>query len=358
LKAAHALLYRYAIPFTEAITVHGLKLLQREGIILALKTTEDGHTAYGEIAPLPGLHKENLASAEAQLVEVLSKHEFINHSIFHDQLFPSVRTGLEMAMINLDAAVSGKSPKFSNAAEHPSKHVPVNALLFGDIQQVEQRAVEYFNLGYRTFKLKISSRNSDIAIRSIETLHHIFGNTIDIRLDANQSFSLDDALEFAAHIPLESIAYIEEPLKNAEDLGEFFAKTAIPSALDETLWQKPELLAQIPPEALAALILKPNQLGGISVALELALYAKKHNLLTVFSSAFESGISLSFYTWLAASASSEPAACGLDTYRYLKRDLLETPFRAENGLLDAHKLYRAGLIVNKSDLKLISLWSM
>ena len=85
---------------------------------------------------------------------------------------------------------------------------------------------------------------------------------------------------------------------------------------------------------------------------------KKNNLLTVFSSAFESGISLSFYTWLAASASSEPAACGLDTYRYLKRDLLETPFRAENGLLDTYKLYREGLIVNKSDLKLISLWSM
>jgi len=358
LKATHALLYRYVIPFTEAITVNGLRLLQREGIILALKTTEDGHTAYGEIAPLPGLHKETLESAEAQLVEVLSKHEVVNNSFFHDQLFPSVRTGLEMAMINLEATVSGESPTFSNAAELPAKHVPVNALLFGDTPQVEQRAVEFFNLGYRTFKLKISSAHCEIAIRSIETLHRTFGNTIELRLDANQSFSLDEAIEFAGHIPMESIAYIEEPLKNAEDLGEFFAKTAIPSALDETLWQRPELLEQIPPEALSALILKPNRLGGISVALKLALYAKRNNLLTVFSSAFESGISLSFYSWLAAAASAEPAACGLDTYRYLKHDLLETPFSAENGRLDAHKLYHEGRIVNKRDLKLISLWSM
>ena len=358
MNAAHALLYRYAIPFTEAITVKGHRLILREGIILALKTPGEGYTAYGEIAPLPGLHQESLESAEEQLVEVFSKHEVIDHCILHDGLFPSVRTGLEMAMINLDTAVSGKAPAFCRTAEPPAKHIPVNALLFGDTKQVIQRAENYFNIGYRTFKLKISVENSDTAIRSIEALHRIFGSTIELRLDANQSFSLDDALEFARDIPEGSVAYIEEPLTYAEHIGEFYAKTAIRSALDETLWQKPELLDHIPTEALSALILKPNRLGGISVTLELARWAKKRNLLTVLSSAFESGISLSFYTWLAASVSSEPTASGLDTYRYLKDDLLETPFGSENGLLDVYKLFSEGKIVKKRDLKLTSLWTM
>jgi len=358
LKTTHALLYRYAIPFTEAITVKGHRLLQRDGIILALKTTGDGLTAYGEIAPLPGLHLESIESAEEQLVEVVSKHEFVDHGILPDGLFPSVRTGLEMAIINLDAVLSGEAPAFSYVIENRAKHVPVNALLFGKTVQVIERAEEYFKLGYRTFKLKVSSVESDSAIRNIETLHRIFGSSIELRLDANQSFTLDEALDFAGHIPLESVSYIEEPLKLAEHIGEFHAKTAFRSALDESLWQKPELLEQIPPEALSALILKPNRLGGISVTLKLVEYAKQHNLLTVFSSAFESGISLSFYSWLAASLSSEPSACGLDTYRYLKQDLLETPFGTENGLLDAHKLYKEGQIVNKNNLKLTSLWTL
>ena len=85
---------------------------------------------------------------------------------------------------------------------------------------------------------------------------------------------------------------------------------------------------------------------------------KKNNLLAVFSSAFESGISLSFYSWLAASGNSNPAACGLDTYRYLKHDLLETPFGSEQGLLDAYRLYREGMIVNEKELKLTSLWTL
>jgi len=358
LTATHALLYRYAIPFTEAITVQGHQQLQREGIILALKTAAEDHTAYGEIAPLPGLHKESLESAEEQLVKLLAKHETVDHRILHDGLFPSVRTGLEMAIINLNAALTGKAPSFSGSAAPRSQHVPVNALLFGDTKQVIQRAENYFNIGYRTFKLKISAGNSDTAIRSIEALHNIFGNTIEVRLDANQSFSFDEALYLAREIPDGIVSYIEEPLTHAEHIGEFHAKTAIRSALDETLWQKPELLDHIPAKALSALILKPNRLGGISVALELARWAAAHNLLTVFSSAFESGISLSFYSWIAASLSSEPAACGLDTYRYLKDDLLATHFRAENGVLDAYKLYREGLIVNHRELKPLSLWTV
>ena len=357
MNASHIVLYRYAIPFTEPITVKGRRLVQREGLILALKSPGERHIGYGEIAPLPGLHREVLQSAEAQLVELLAKHDLANPDLLLEGLYPSVRTGLEMAMINLDAAISGTFPVFADAG--PVAHqVPVNALLFGDKALIMQRAEEYFTLGYRTFKLKVTASDTENAIKSIPALHRTFGERIELRLDANQSLSLDEALDFAQHIPQGSVAYIEEPLKEAELIGEFYAKTAIPSALDETLWQKPELLDEIPEASLAALILKPNRLGGISAALHFARYAKEHNLLAVFSSAFESGISLSFYTWLAASTASKPAACGLDTYRYLKRDLIETPFGAENALLDTQKLYKEGLKVNQSSLKRTSLWTL
>lgn len=357
MKASHIVLYRYAIPFTEPITVKGKRLVQREGIILALKSHEERHIAYGEIAPLPGLHRESLHLAEIQLIELLAKYDFAAPCLLQDGLYPSVRTGLEMAMINLEAAISGTLPAFSDSG-YIAGQVPVNALLFGETVSIIKRAEEYFTRGYRTFKLKITAVDADNAIRSIRALHRMFGNRIELRLDANQSLSLDEALDFAGNIPKESIAYIEEPLKHAGQIGEFYAQTAILSGLDETLWQKPELLDQIPEAALAALILKPNRLGGISAALQLARYARKHKLKAVFSSAFESGISLSFYSWLAASTASKPAACGLDTYRYLKHDLLETPFRAENAFLDAAKLYREGMKVSQRSLMRTSIWTL
>ncbi len=357
MNASHVVLYRYTIPFTEPITVKRQRLVQREGIIIALRSTDGQHVAYGEIAPLPGLHQETLQSAEAQLFELLAKHDLAAPEMVLDGLYPSVRTGLEMAMINLDAAISGVLPSFSDVRPI-AQNVQVNALLFGDTPLVMQRAEEYFTLGYRTFKLKVSANTITNSVNSIRELHRTFGDTVELRLDANQSLSLDEAISFAKQIPLGSITYIEEPLQQAELICDFYAQTAIHSALDETLWQKPELLSQIPEACLAALILKPNRLGGISAALHFAQYAREKNLLAVFSSAFESGISLSFYTWLAASTASKPAACGLDTYRYLQHDLLETPFGAENALLDPQKLYRDGVMVRLRGLRRTSLWTM
>jgi len=362
LNASHVVLYRYAIPFTEPITVKRQRLVQREGIIIALKSTDGEHIAYGEIAPLPGLHNETLELAEAQLVDLLSKRGMTTPGMttpdsLPEELYPSVRTGVEMAMINLDAAMSGVLPSFSET-EEAIQQVPVNALLFGDTALIMQRAENYFALGYRTFKLKISADTLTNSINSIRELHRTFGDTVALRLDANQSLSLDEAISFARQIPPGSVAYIEEPLQQAEGIGEFYAKTAIHSALDETLWQKPELLFKIPTASLAALILKPNRIGGIFVARQFALYAREKNLLAVFSSAFETGISLSFYTWMAASTATKPAACGLDTYRYLQHDLLETPFGAENALLDPHKLYRDGVKVKQRSLRRTSLWAM
>jgi len=357
MKASHVTLYRYSIPFTEPVTVKGARLLQREGIILALTSRESGKIACGEIAPLPGLHKELFQSAEAQLVEVLAKHNFAASPIMQEQLYPSVRTGLEMAMINLETANRGGRSAFS-PLEESAKQVPLNVLLFGDTAKIIERAECLFNVGYRTFKLKITAGKTDEALRSLEALHRTFGQQIELRLDANQSLLMDEALDFARSAPAGSIDYIEEPLQDAELIGELHAKTGLYSALDETLWQRPEMLSHIPVAALKALILKPNRLGGISVALHFARYAQENRLKAVFSSAFESGISLSFYTMLAASLSSLPAACGLDTYRYLEYDLLETPFGSENGLLDAETIYLNAQKVNLRMLKRTSLWTL
>ncbi|NTW70129.1 MAG: o-succinylbenzoate synthase [Chlorobiaceae bacterium] len=357
MKASHVTLYRYSIPFTEPVTVKEVRLLHREGIILALRSLSSGKTAYGEIAPLPGLHKELFQSAESQLIELLAKHNFAAAQIMQEDLYPSVRTGLEMAMINLETSDKGAYLSWF-PPEKRAKFVPVNALLFGDSAKILERAEMLFKLGYRTFKLKISAGKTDDALRSIEALHRTFGEQIELRLDANQSLLLEEALSFAKSTPPGSITYIEEPLLEAELIEEFHAKTGIPSALDETLWQKPELLKQIPVAALSALILKPNRIGGITASLQFARYAMENNLKAVFSSAFESGISLSFYTMLAASLSPEPAACGLDTSRYLEYDLLEKPFGGENGMLDAEVLYLGGQKVNEHMLKRTSLWTL
>ncbi|NTU97823.1 MAG: o-succinylbenzoate synthase [Chlorobiaceae bacterium] len=357
MNISHLFLYRYAIPFTEPVTIRGHRITERDGIVLALKCRDGERTAYGEIAPLPGLHRETLDMAEAQLVDLVSSHALSISGALPDRLYPSVQTGIEMALINLEADASGSPPSFFPESAG-TELLPLNALLFGDALSVTSKAETLYNLGYRAFKLKVDAGNAATAIECIHTLNSRFGSEIELRLDANQSFTLEQAVAFAGNLPAGSVSYIEEPLQDAACIGEFHARTSICSALDETLWQHPELYGMIPKSAIKALILKPNRLGGIAATREIMLRAASAGHQTVLSSAFESGISLGLYAWLAATSSPEPAACGLDTFRYLNHDLTEAPFGSGNSLVDARKAFNEGQKVNLHTLKLLSIWTL
>jgi len=357
LNASFLHLYRYSIPFNEPVTVRNHRLLNREGIIIALKSSDGAMISYGEIAPLPGLHEETLHMAEHQFMEYIYNHKLSTIDLLPEGLFPSVKTGIEIALFNFKAVNSGIPPFFSSPSPSASR-VPINALLAGERESIIVRAETLYNLGYRTFKLKVTPKNAEQTLGVIRELSLKFGETVALRLDANQSFSLDEAVEFSKNIIRDNISYIEEPLTDPILIGEFHARTAVRSALDETLWQQPYLMRSFPPGALKALVLKPNRLGGIVETLRLAQYARENNLLAVLSSAFESGISLSFYAWLAAHTSTEPAASGLDTGRYLEYDLLDLPFGSSSDTLTPQELYWNGHKVATSHLKPSSIWTL
>ena len=363
MKPLHADISRYGIPFTGPVTVRGVVLEKREGLVLSLKSK--GAIAYGEIAPLPGLHDESLDEAEKALAAFLPKLSGLTrnsteerHKLFDGaELPPSVITGLEMALINLEAAENGSIPVFPGSFP-PARQVPVNALLAGNASAVMNRAQLRFSQGFRAFKLKVRADRIDEAIACIRTIHSAFGDKAELRLDANQSLELDHAVEFGRALPPGSVTYIEEPLKDASLIPDFHARTGIHSALDESLWQQPELLGLLPPSSIGALILKPNRIGGIMKSLDLAAIAYRMGIPAVLSSAFESGISLGFYALMAAVSAPSPAACGLDTASFLANDLPDIPFSSPEGFADPVAAWINSFSVREELLKPVMSWAL
>jgi len=362
-KLLHADICRYELDFTAPVTVRGVLLDKREGLLLHLNSEEA--TAYGEVAPLTGLHAESLDEALQTLTTFIPELSRLDRNSsderrrFLDEatLPPSVATGIEMALINLDAAERGGLPAFPGAVP-PASKIPVNALLAGDRETVLDRAAKRYAEGFRAFKLKVRKGQLDEAISSIRAFHDMFGNNAELRLDANQSLDFDEAVGFGKALPHGSISYIEEPLTDAALIPEFHAATGLPSALDESLWQRPELLDEIGPDPLGALVLKPNCIGGIAKSLELAAKAHRMGLQAVFSSAFESSVSLGMYALLAAVSSPNPAASGLDTANFLADDLTDTPFAAPNGFADPAAAWRNSLRVKPKMIQTIESWSL
>lgn len=341
MRIAHSSILRYAVPFTAPMRLTGRNLAQREGLVVILFGSS-GRMGVGEIAPLPGLHRELLEEALLQLrttLALLRQQPLPNTFSPLDgvyclpgDLYPSVRTGLEMALLNLFAVESlVQLPDLPGCGGRAA--VRLNGLVSGTVGDMEEQAERLLAEGYRTLKLKVGRLELRQEIAMVRFVRSIVGSGIELRLDANRSWALDTAVEFGKAITDADISYIEEPLFNAAQLPDFVRATGIRIALDESLAAGNPMPA-LDPSVVAALVIKPSVVGGLAQSIELIRCAQQHGVISVLSSAFETGVSLGMYAWLASTANTADVACGLDTYKALQHDIISPPFSAEHGLVE------------------------
>jgi O-succinylbenzoate synthase len=72
-------------------------------------------------------------------------------------------------------------------------------------------------------------------------------------------------------------------------------------------------------------VLKPTLLGGISNTLHMAERVLRFGITPVVSSAYESGVGTAALIALAAGIGERQVPAGLDTYRALADDVLDSP---------------------------------
>ena len=121
---------------------------------------------------------------------------------------------------------------------------------------------------------------------------------LKLRLDANRGFTLEQAIEFAACLPLDTIEYIEEPCQNPQDNLAFYQAIGMPYALDESLNDPDYQFAM--QNGLTALIIKPMLLGSIEKLANLIDTAQSYGVRCIISSSLESSLGISDLAHLAA----------------------------------------------------------
>jgi len=326
-------LYRYSLPFSRPLKLGGATLNHREGLLLRL-AGDDGSEGWGETAPLPGFSTESLVDAASQLRRLAGSMmsseatddwvdpygEFAREL---DRTAPSVRFGFELAVWNLYGALSGRTlPELVKPS--PRDEVQVNGLLSGSPADVLEEARRMREAGYPSVKLKVGARTVAEDTALVRALGEELGPNTSLRLDANRAWGYEEAAEFVRGAAGVRFEYIEEPLTDPALLPGLVREFDVPVALDESL-------LGLGPEALEehryarAFVLKPTLLGGISRTLRIAERALRLGVRPVVSSAYESGVGTAALVALAAGIGEHPVPAGLDTYRAIAGDVLETP---------------------------------
>ncbi|KAL3512857.1 hypothetical protein ACH5RR_025574, partial [Cinchona calisaya] len=359
-------LYRIPLcaPPTSSFRFNESSIFYREGFVIRL-SLEGGGTGFGEVAPLE-IHKENMLDVEEQLrflIHVIEGREstyflpLLNGSISSwiwnclgispESLFPSVRCGLEMAILNAIAASKGSSllgilyPQTEELGRKVSD-VKICGLIdsIGGPMEMASAASALVEEGFTAIKIKVGRRANPMEdAKVIQEVRRKVGNQIELRVDANRSWTFAEAVEFANLVKNFDLQYIEEPVKDEDDIIKFCEETGLPVALDETANNTRanplEVLKKYSHSGVVAVVIKPSMIGGFERAALVARWAQQQGKMAVISATFESSLGLSSYTQFSSYLDLQNAeicrvmnkeppvqlAHGLGTYKWLKEDV-------------------------------------
>jgi L-alanine-DL-glutamate epimerase-like enolase superfamily enzyme len=135
--------------------------------------------------------------------------------------------------------------------------------------------------GFQGAKIKVGlSRVADDVAR-LRAVRQAVGDGFEIMVDANQCFTLSEALRRAAAYADLGIAWFEEPLPADEIVGHarLAASTPVPIAVGESLFSPSQFAAYIQQGACSIVQADVARIGGITPWLKVAHLAECHNLM-------------------------------------------------------------------------------
>lgn len=345
MKIARIDIAKYSLPLTRRYKAGTVDVAQREGRLVRL-LSDTGLLGYGEIAPLPGLHKETLQDIDALLAVVCPELEgktFERFGALADNVAnriaasaprgdfgaPSAVFGLQCAAASVFAQAEGTTPAWI-LSKKPRPHVTVNALFIGDVTEAAEAIASGTLDAYPSVKVKVGRGSVGAEREMLEVLLSGLDEAVTLRIDGNRKLTIEEAVARFKGLPPERIEYLEEPLADPAQLADLHAATGLTMGLDETL-HVPGLKHVGRASYVSAWILKAARVGHWKRLLFLSKEAKEHGAVSVVSSCLESGLGLGWQIQMAAALPGTVAAAGLGTESWLRIDTVAPPYDSSRG---------------------------
>jgi o-succinylbenzoate synthase len=211
--------------------------------------------------------------------------------------FPSIQFGLETAFKSLESL--DQFQLFPSSFTKGIDTIPINGLVWmGSEDFMREQIKDKINLGFKCIKLKIGAIDFQTELNILKSIRKEFSvSDIELRVDANGAFLIEDALEKLKQLSEFQLHSIEQPIKTKQfdAMAKLCDETPLPIALDEELIgvfthaNKLKLLQTIKPQYI---ILKPSLVGGYKESMQWIDFAEGLNIKWWVTSALESNIGL------------------------------------------------------------------
>lgn len=151
-------------------------------------------------------------------------------------------------------------------------HVPVKEIV-ANAERVARR-------GFRGVKIKVGRPHVTEDLRRLTAVRKAIGNEMELMVDANQHFTVAEAIRRARHFEALDLAWFEEPLPADDVSGHalLVAGTSLPIAVGESLYSLAQFRDYLQRGACTVVQADVARIGGITPWLKCAHLAESFNV--------------------------------------------------------------------------------
>jgi o-succinylbenzoate synthase len=338
MSIARARLRAYSLPLRDAWPSADGDLNDRRGWILALED-DLGRVGLGDAAPFPGFGLETHASAGAGLKLAMPRLVGMTRDGYAAAIVdlprlapvaaaPTARAAIDCALHDLIAQEENLTLARYLGGTRTLREVPVNVTI---PRVPPERAAELAKravaAGVGTLKLKVGGAASHEDEARLRAVREAVGSGIRIRVDANQAWSAEEAIEALRALAGYELEYAEQPVgaDDIEGLARVRRSSPVPIAADEAVRGKETAKEIMYRSAADILIIKPMALGGLREARAVLNVAEEGDMPVVVTSLVESAVGRTVALHFAASLGETAYAHGLATADALSADIAPSP---------------------------------
>jgi L-alanine-DL-glutamate epimerase-like enolase superfamily enzyme len=339
--------------------VHGITATQRS--VLVRVATETGAEGWGNVDPTPGYSAVSAGQIHATIAAVAPALMGFDPFNIHAALArmdsavteaSEAKAAIEMAFIDLKARALGL-PVHTLLGGRVKDAVTLNAWI-GTVPpgQAAAEAVAWYERGFRTAKIKVAGA-TDEGVERVAVVRQAVGDRLALRVDFNESLSLDEALAFIPRLTPYGLTLVEQPISRHDIVGLARIRRSIdiPLMADESVSSPAALVEIIRREAADLVKVKVMKQGGLLRTLAMIQCAEAAGLRVVLGHGF--GLTLSTYAEAAVAAVSTAVIDGCEAVGPLKMagDVVDEPARLEGGVIRLPDAPGLGATIDPAALK-------
>lgn len=310
--------------------------------ILVRLVSDQGVTGWGEAASAPTMTGETVESMAAAVRYLAPSLEGMRgddlEAIDREMAFRlhanhAAKSAIDMALLDMVGRTRAM-PVHALIGAAVRSSVPVLWMLAGaDADADANEAREKRRDGFRAFKLKVGTGTPDGDARRTVAICDTLGSEPLVSADANQGFSVADAIRYVRAVGHTGLAFFEQPVMGADLAGmaEVARASRIPIGADEGIHGIDDIRRHHDDGAAAGVSLKTIKLGGVRATCGAGrLCAQLGMQVNLACKIAESSISAAAVMHLAAVLPSVAWGVSLSN-QYLSEDLVVAPLAVERG---------------------------